>query len=188
MWTGLELMQHGETLGGVRDEIKTVYGGDDGVSIATLRRQRRLERAIREAERLHPPLIILSRKVLKDFDYKGRVIRRGGVAMVSPAAAHRLPEVFADPDTYDPDRFLGPDGDDKLDPYTMITFGGGKHVCIGMHFAYMQIKVIWSMLLSRFEFALASGAPEPDYGAWVTGPKPPCRVRYRRRPPLEAIL
>ena len=188
VWAGLELLLHDAFLPDIRREIAAVHRRGQPPSFDALRRQTCLEYAVREAERLHPPLIILVRKVVRDFDYKGYRIRRGNMAMVSPAAAHRLPQVFPDPDTYNPGRFLGPDGGDKLDPYTMITFGGGKHVCIGMHFAYMQIKVIWSVLLSQFDFSLISPAPEPDYGAWVTGPKPPCRVRYRRRPPSEAVL
>ena len=51
-----------------------------------------------------------------------------------------------------------------------------------MHFAYMQIKALWTVLLSRFDLDLVSPPPAPDYGSWVTGPRPPCRVRYRRRP------
>ena len=188
VWAGLELFQHDEYLPDIRQEIATVHEPGKPPSFDVLRRQTRLEYAIREAERLHPPLIILVRQVVEDFDYKGHRIRRGNLALVSPAAAHRLPQVFPQPDTYNPDRFRDADGGDKLDPYTMITFGGGKHVCIGMHFAYMQIKVIWSVLLSRFDFSLISPAPEPDYGAWVTGPKPPVRVRYRRRPPSEIFL
>lgn len=187
-WTGLELARHPDVAAGVRNEIESVYADADSVSLESLRRQAKLECAVREAERLHPPLIILVRKVLKDFDYRGRRIPAGTMAMVSPAAAHRLPEVFADPETFDPGRFATADGVRKVDPYTLITFGGGKHVCIGLHFAYMQVKVIWSALLSRFEFAPVAPTPQPDYGAWVTGPKPPARVRFRRRPASEAVL
>jgi sterol 14-demethylase len=102
--------------------------------------------------------------------------------MVAPGAAQRLPEVFADPERFDPGRWLQPDGSDRVKPYTLITFGGGKHVCIGMHFAYLQVKLIWTLLLSRFAFAPDAPLPRPDYGSWVTGPRPPARVRYRRRP------
>ena len=188
VWTGLELLQHAAFQPNIRHEIAAVHQHGQPPSFDALRRQTCLEHAIREAERLHPPLIILVRKVLEDFNYKGYRIRHGNMAMVSPAAAHRLPQVFSDPDAYNPGRFTGPDGSDKLDPHTLITFGGGKHICIGMHFAYMQVKVIWSVLLSRFEFSLTPPMPQPDYGAWVTGPKPPCRVRYRRRPPSEVML
>lgn len=188
VWAGVELMQHPGALPPVVDEIADVYGGGGGVSVPALRQQVTLERAIREAERLHPPLMVMSRKVLRDFEYKGRRIRRGSMAMTSPAAAHRLPQVFPDPDVYNPGRFVAADGSDRIDPYTLITFGGGKHICIGMHFAYMQIKVIWSVLLSRFRFEMATPPPAPDYTAWVTGPKQATRLRYRRRPASEAVL
>lgn len=187
-WVGLELMQHPQCIAPIREEITAIYTQNQGVSTATMRRQKTLERAVREAERLHPPLIILVRKVLEDFSYKDFRIPAGIMAMVSPVVSHRLPTVFDDPERYHPDRFLGPDGNDRIEPHTLITFGGGKHVCIGAHFAYMQIKMIWSILLSRFDFDLTSPYPAPDYGAWVTGPKNRCVVRYKRRPAEERVL
>ena len=56
-----------------------------------------LERAIQESERLHPPLVMLMRQILRDFAYQEYLIPAGWLAMVSPAVSHRLPEVFADP-------------------------------------------------------------------------------------------
>ena len=51
-----------------------------------------------------------------------------------------------------------------------------------MSFAYVQIKILWTLLLSEFDFELASPSPGPDYSSWVTGPRAPCRIRYRRLP------
>lgn len=189
-WVGFELLQNPQVVSGLHGELAAVYGEGDGAEItfSTLRAQNMLERAIRETERLHPPLIILVRKLLRDFEYKEFTVPAGRLAMVSPLLSHRLPHVFSDPERYDPGRFLDADGDDHVEPHTLITFGGGKHVCIGTHFAYMQIKIIWSVLLSRFTFTLSSPPPKPDYGAWVAGPRSPTQVRYRRRPAVEAVL
>lgn len=180
-WVGLELAARPAQVEPVLAEMRKVYGADATVSRAALRAQQVLERTVRETERLHPPLILLVRKVLRDMEYGGHRIAAGSMAMVSPGAAQRLPEVFADPNRFDPDRWLQPDGTDRVKPYTLISFGGGKHVCIGMHFAYMQVKLIWTCLLSRFTFVPDAPLPRPDYGRWVTGPRPPARVRYRRR-------
>ncbi len=104
--------------------------------------------------------------------------------MVSPALSHRLPTVF-----HDPERFAPPREEHKRSAHALIGFGGGHHRCLGMHFAYLQIKALWTVLLSRFDLWLVSPPAAPDYGSWVTGPRPPCRVRYRRRPlPLAGGL
>ena len=92
-----------------------------------------------------------------------------------------LPEVFTDPHAYDPDRFAPGREEDCRQAYSLIGFGGGRHHCIGMHFAYMQIKVLWSVLLRHFEFELGSPAYTPDYASLVVGPRQPCLVRYRRK-------
>ncbi len=188
-WVGIELLQHREHLATVLAEIQAVYDQGQRLSLDTLKQQTVLESAIREGERLHPPLILLVRKCLRDFEYHGFRIRAGTLTMVSPALSHRLPTVFKDPERYDPDRFAPPREEHKQATHVLIGFGGGRHRCLGMHFAYMQIKALWTLLLARFDLCLVSPPPVPDYGSWVTGPRPPCRVRYRRRPiPLGTEL
>ena len=180
-WTGLELMREPEYLGRIREEMRTVYGDGDAVTLANLKKQLVLEYAVRENERLHPPLIILVRKVLRPLHYGDHIVPAGTLAMVSPAVSHRLPHVFANPDRFDPDRFAPPNGEDKQHRHALVGFGGGKHQCIGKHFAYLQLKAIWTVLLDRFDLELATPFPAPNYGSWVTGPEEPCRMRYRRR-------
>ncbi len=180
-WTGLELVKASSYAERVRDETAAVYGDTGNMSLEGLRQQVTMEHAVREGERLHPPLIILIRKVLKPMRYGDYVVPEGALAMVSPAVSHRLPHLFANPDQFDPDRYAEPAREDKQHPYALIGFGGGKHRCMGKHFAEMQVKAIWTVLLDRFDFSPDTEFPTPNYGSWVTGPVTPCRIRYRRR-------
>jgi sterol 14-demethylase len=95
--------------------------------------------------------------------------------------SHRIPEVFAGPERYDPERFAPGRAEDRKARFALITFGGGKHGCLGMTFAYLQIKAIWSILLRRFDWELVDHRPKPNYSTFVVGPRQPCKVRYRRR-------
>ena len=180
-WTGLELLRAPAYLARVRDEARDVYREAGAMTLDSLQRQAALDRAVRECERLHPPLILLIRKVLKPLRYGGHVVPAGAMAMVSPAVSHRLAHVFADPERFLPDRFAPPASEDKQHHYALIGFGGGKHACMGKHFAYQQLKAIWTVLLDRFDFSAEAEFPRPNYGSWVTGPETPCRVRYSRR-------
>ena len=180
-WTGLELLRASSYAARVRDETQAVYGEAGSMNLEGLKQQVTMEHAVRECERLHPPLIMLIRKVLRPMCYGDYLVPAGTLAMVSPAVSHRLPHIFADPDRFDPDRFGTPAREDKQHHYALIGFGGGKHRCMGKHFAEMQVKAIWTVLLDRFDFSLETEFPAPNYGSWVTGPVTPCRLRYRRR-------
>jgi sterol 14-demethylase len=186
-WTGILLLEHPDFLPPVLAEQESVLGPGE-MTIDRLRDLVVLERAIKEAERMHPPLILLMRLIARDFAVGDHVVPAGGLAMVSPAAAHRLAEVFAEPDRYCPDRFAPPRLEDRRTKHGLIGFGGGHHRCIGSTFAQQQIKIIWSVLFQRFELSLARTGHQPDYTTFVVGPRPPCRVRYRRRHrPLSAV-
>jgi sterol 14-demethylase len=186
-WTGILLLQNPEHLARVRDEQETVLL-DERLSFGSLRKLVLLERCIKEAERLYPPLVMLMRTILRDLEYQQYRLPAGDLAMVSPAVTHRLPHVFADPDRYDPDRFAHGREEDRRTSFGLIGFGGGKHRCIGLGFAYQQIKVIWTTLLRHFEFELSSGAQPPDYSSFVVGPRRPCVVRYRKRSTVRVGL
>jgi sterol 14-demethylase len=142
-----------------------------------------LARCITEAERVHAPLVMLMRKVLEDCEFDVHVVPAGNLIMVSPAVSHRIPEVFADPIRCDPARFAPPREEDRRTPYALIGFGGGKHRCIGLAFAYQQVKLIWSVLLARYTFSLVRSDQRPNYATFVVGPQQPCLVSYRRRSP-----
>jgi sterol 14-demethylase len=180
-WAGVELLRHPEYLSRVLDEQQKLLDKRQELTFEALHEMVLLERAIQESERLHPPLVMLMRQVLRDFTYKQYTLSPGWLAMVSPAVSHRLADVFAEPNRYDPDRFASPRQEHRKAKHAIITFGGGRHGCIGMTFAYLQVKAIWSVLLRRFELELIDPNPQPNYATFVVGPRPPCRLRFRRK-------
>lgn len=177
-WTGLYLARHAAHIERVRDELDAL---GDRPSLGDLKQLAHLERCMKEAERLRPPLVMYMRSVLKPFPCLDVEVPAGALAMVSPAVSHRMDSVFAEPERFDPDRFGPGREEDRRTPNSLIGFGGGKHRCLGLAFAHQQIKVIWARLLTRFDIAAIDGEPEPDYATFVVGPRTPCRIRYRRR-------
>ena len=186
-WTGLLSIANKDrvmpTLEAEQRKIMEKHAGN--IDFDILAEMDELHFAIKEALRMHPPLIMLLRQCHVPFKVtttKGKeyVVPKGHIVATSPAFAHRMNEVYSDADTYKPERFKEP-AEDKAAFASFIGFGGGRHGCMGETFAYMQIKTIWSILLRNFEFELVGKLPEPDYEGMVVGPKHPCTVRYKRR-------
>jgi len=69
----------------------------------------------------------------------------------------------------------------KLPKYSFIGFGAGIHTCMGESFAFLQVRTILTVLLSRYELELTTPFPTPDYEAIVVMPHGPNLVRYKRR-------
>ncbi len=181
-WVLIELLRHPEHLRGVQQEIDRVFGVDGPVTFESLRQLPKLENVIKEVLRLHPPLILLLRKVMKDFAVKDYKIDAGKFVCAAPSVTHRIPELFPNPEAFDPDRYTPERAEDK-DLFGWQAFGGGRHKCSGNAFALFQIKAIICVLLRRFGFELVD-APEQyrdDYQQMIVEPKSPCPVRYRLR-------
>ncbi|KAI3812382.1 hypothetical protein L1987_17089 [Smallanthus sonchifolius] len=188
VWTGAYLLCNQKHMAAVLDEQKNLVGKHGKkVDHDILSEMNVLYRCIKEALRLHPPLIMLLRSSHCDFtvttkEGKDYDIPKGHIVATSPAFANRLPHVFKDPDSYDPDRFgPGREEDKAAGAFSYISFGGGRHGCLGEPFAYLQIKAIWSHLLRNFELELISPFPETDWNAMVVGVKGKVMVRYKRK-------
>lgn len=180
-WTLLELLQNPSSLQRAIAEVDRVFGDGRPVTHGALRELTFIESCVKEALRMHPPLFMLVRVAQKDFTYKSWFIPKGTWIVVSPTVSHRIEDVFADPDAFDPDRFGPGREEDKKRDFGFIAFGGGRHKCLGNAFAILQIKAILALLLGQFEFGLCGDSIETDFHGLVLGPKQPCRVRYRRR-------
>lgn len=182
-WTLIELLRHPALLAGVVAELDRLYDDGAQVSFQALREIPRLEAAIKEALRLHPPLILLLRAATRDLEACGYAIRAGALVGASPAVSNRIEADFGDPDTFDPDRYGERRQEDLVNRWTWIPFGAGRHRCIGANFAMIQLKAIFSVLLRDWEFELAqpSDSYRNDHSKMVVQLAQPCLVSYRRR-------
>jgi len=187
-WTLIELLRHPDTMAAVTAEVDGLFaqGGtaETGtVSYQALREIELLESSLKEALRLHPPLILLLRLATTDLEVEGVAIPAGKLVGASPAVSNRLPEAFPDPDEFVPARYLEPRSEDVANPWNWIPFGAGRHRCVGAAFAMMQLKAIFLVLLRDWEFELAqpSGTYRNDHSKMVVQLAQPCEVVYRRR-------
>jgi sterol 14-demethylase len=182
-WTLIELLRHPAELAAVRTELDELYAHGEEVSYQALRDMPRLEAAIKEALRLHPPLILVLRVAKEALEVRGIRIEPGKLVGASPAVSNRIAEDFPEPDAFTPTRYLEPRVEDRANPWTWIPFGAGRHRCVGAPFAMMQLKAIFSVLLRHwdFELALASEAYRNDHSKMVVQLAQPCPARYRRR-------
>lgn len=181
-WVLIELLKNPHLMRAVKIELDDLLGEKGEVTFQSLREMPVLENVLKEVLRLHPPLIILMRKVSQDLNFKNYTIKAGDMVWASPPVTHRLSKLFSNPLAFDPDRFSPERAEDKnLMAYQ--PFGGGKHKCSGNAFALFQIKAIFAILLRRYDFELVD-APEnyvDDYSQMIVQPKSPCNIRFYRR-------
>jgi retinoid hydroxylase len=152
-WLLFELGNRPEWRQRLRDECRQVMG-DNSIALAHLRQLPNMINAIKEGERMYPPGFIICRMAMADIEYGGYLIPAGWFVCIFPMMTHRLPEIYQDPDSFDPDRFAPPREEDQKQPYSLIGFGGGVHSCIGVELAKMEMKIILSTLLQKYDWTV----------------------------------
>jgi cytochrome P450 len=183
-WLLYLLAIHPEYLARVHAELDTVLGNrGDAITLEDIRAMRILGYAFSEAGRLHSPVAMAPRGVVKDFEFGGYHIPAGTRIYYSPSGAHRLPDVFADPERFDPDRFAPPREEDKRTPYGLVIFGGGPRICIGVNMATVEIKAFAAHVLRRYSLQPLPGQDIAQLYYGVTGIIPGgIKVRVSPRP------
>jgi retinoid hydroxylase len=158
-WLLFELGNRPEWRQRLRDEQQQVMGNEP-ISMTNLRQLPNMSNAIKEGERLYPPAFTISRMATEDLEYGGYLIPAGWYVCIFPMLTHLLPEIYQDPDLFDPDRFAPPREEDKKQPYSLIGFGGGVHSCIGVELAQMEMKIILSTLLQKYDWTVTPTTAE----------------------------
>jgi len=156
-----------EYLARVREEMESVLATTGGaITLDALKALPVLTNALSEAGRLYSPVGNVPRGTTKDFDFAGYHVPAGTRVMLSLGGGHRLPQYFADPERFDPDRFAAPRDEEKRTPYALVPFGGGPRICIGINFAQIEIKALAVAVLRSVNLAPAmTEAPRNIYYA-----------------------
>jgi cytochrome P450 len=135
---------------------------------------------LKETLRLYPPAAMFDRWAREDVEIGGHHLPRGTNVFLFPYATHRRPDLWPDPERYDPDRFL-PEHEKSRPRLAYLPFGAGPRVCIGMHFAFLEAQLALAMMTRRLRFtALSDQTLEPGTSATLR-PDEPFRMRVSLR-------
>ncbi|KAI4370328.1 hypothetical protein MLD38_018691 [Melastoma candidum] len=124
-----------------------------------LRGMKTLTMVIYETLRLYALAMIVVRQALEDVKFKNLHIPKGCNLLLPISILHRLPEIWGkDWNEFNPQRFVNGVSGACKSVHAYMPFGIGPRVCAGQHFAMVEMKVVLSLILSRFSFSLS-----PDY-------------------------
>jgi cytochrome P450 len=150
-----------------RDESARI--GDSPLDIEALEKLETLDLVMNESLRLDTPLPFNVRRAVRDTSLLGHYLPAGINVATWPSVNHRLPELWNDPKTFDPNRFVAPRNEHKRHRYAFAPWGGGAHKCIGMTFGRLEVKAVMHRLLRRYRLE----PPHPGYRArWDYGGVP----------------
>jgi cytochrome P450 len=165
-----ELAAHPEWQQKLRDEVFALgLGVEAPTTFDNLEAMPLTEMAFKEALRIKPPVPSMPRRAIRDFSFMDYTIPAGTMVGVNPLFTHHMPAIWPDPDTFDPMRFTE-DAQRNRHRFAWVPFGGGAHMCLGLHFAYMQAKCFARHFLQNLSVSLEPGY-KPQWQMWPI-PKP----------------
>jgi cytochrome P450 len=183
----------------IADEVRTVMAETQGhLDQEALRRLVKLQSAVSESLRLCTGSMTL-RHVERDLQLtldggRSYALRRGDRVVLYPyVTPHRDPEIYPEPERFQFDRFLAPEGGGVKQFFKggrrvttpLMPYGGGVSMCPGRFLANSEILQLVSLLFDRFEMELVdTELPRLDQSRAGLGVLPPLsdlRFRYRSR-------
>ncbi|KAK7277203.1 hypothetical protein RIF29_18354 [Crotalaria pallida] len=174
-WCLMLLAAHQDWQDRVRAEVLEVCGSDP--PDARMLRSKALNMVIQETLRLYPPSAFVVREAYEDINLKGILIPKGMNIQIPIPLMQQDPELWGpDAHKFNPKRFSNGVSGAGKSPEAYIPFGIGARVCVGQHLAMTELKVILSLILSKFRFALSSSychsptfrlVVEPGHGVFL---------------------
>jgi retinoid hydroxylase len=179
-WLFYLLTQHPNYTARIKAELSMLLDGNKVVDLATIKQMKLLDYAIDEAERMYPPIGNGPRGAAEDFEFNGYHVPARKRVFYSIAATHLNPRIFANPETFDPERFAPPREEHKATPYALVGFGGGSRICLGINFAQIEIKLIVQAVLARYHLEFTDEQSPLQYYRGHTGyPQRGIKIRLK---------
>jgi cytochrome P450 len=177
-WLLYLLSSRPDCLESLRQEFDSVLGGAP-LSFGDVPKFEFATQVIQEALRLYPPFWMIDRMAVADDRVGDVAIPRGSMVIVFVYGAHHAPRYWQSPESFDPERFTK--ANEKLrTPLTYLPFGGGPRGCIGGNYAMLQILMILSDLLGRYDFQLTQGQTIEARPMVILRPKHGIRMTFTR--------
>jgi unspecific monooxygenase len=134
---------------------------------------------VQEALRLYPPAFTLVRQARQADNAGGVPVPAGGIVFISPWVLHRHRRLWAQPEVFDPARFLP--GVRAPDRFSYLPFGIGPRVCIGAQFALTEATLVLAKMIKAFKIERADDKPVEPVAIVTTQPDHPPLFRLQPR-------
>ena len=160
-WAWYLLSKHPEVGRKLHAELDAVLAGRPP-GVADLPQLPYSRMIIEETMRLYPAAWAIGRGIVED-DVIGRFkIKKGGIMVVSPYVTQRRPDIWDNPEGFEPERFR-PERVAERPRYAYFPFGGGPRQCIGNTFALMEAQLVLATVGQKYRLSLVPGCTvEPD--------------------------
>ena len=140
-------------------ELDTVLDKHNGeITYEAVNEMSYMDMVINETLRMCPAALRLDRVCNKDYTYENIKIPKGQIWSLCIYALHYDPELYPEPEKFDPERF-NEDNKKKRENEAFMPFGTGPRNCIGMRFALLEIKFLISTILSKYKFNKCDETP-----------------------------
>ncbi|XP_033742980.1 cytochrome P450 2J6-like [Pecten maximus] len=165
-WAIIYLIHNKPIQDKLRQEIETVVGSSRVPSISDKSSMPYYEAFITEVFRMGniAPLSV-PHGANKDIRFRGMVIPKGSTLIPNLDSVMTDPELFENPDKFQPERFLGEDGKLNGKERDVMAFSLGRRVCLGESLARMELFLFLTSLLQRFELLPESTDNLPSFDA-----------------------
>jgi cytochrome P450 len=152
-WAIFLLNQHPKIAADLLDELDGTLHGD-ALSLERLGQLPLLDGVIKETLRLMPPAGLGFRNTSQPTELGGYALPKGANVFYSEFVTHRMPELYAEPDRFKPERW----STIHRSTYEYLPFSAGPHMCIGWAFALQEMRVVLSMLMQRYRLSVVPGS------------------------------
>ncbi|XP_076416751.1 cytochrome P450 3A13-like isoform X2 [Peromyscus maniculatus bairdii] len=133
----------------LQQEIDAVLPNKVPATYEALVEMEYLDMVVNETMRLYPVIGRINRISKEDAEINGVFIPKGTVVVIPIFVLHQNPKYWPDPEEFHPERF-SKENKDRINPYTYLPFGYGPRQCIGMRFAFINLKLAIVKILQNF--------------------------------------
>lgn len=186
-WAMAELVKNPNLMRKAQEEVRRVVGNKSKVDETDIDQMEFLKCVIKEALRLHAPVMI-PRETSALAKLKGYDIPARTRVVINAWAIQRDPKIWENAEEFIPDRFLNNNSNNVIDfkgnHSQFIPFGAGRRVCPGIMFAIAQVEYVLANLLYWFDWKLPPGQNLKNFDMTETGLS---GLTIRKKIPLHLV-
>lgn len=168
-WTWYLLARNPQVKRKLHEELEEKLGGEKPTA-EDLPRLEYLEAILKESWRMYPPSYGTMREPTEDTTLNGYHIPEGSTLVVLTWGIHRNPDLWDDPFSFDPERWLG-DSPPTDHQFAYAPFSGGPRRCAGEQFAMVESKMVLATIAQEYDLELATEPPIDINVSLTTQPK-----------------